>query len=413
MTTIFTRILLLFLINFSVLLFSQTDQVLFIGNSMTYFNDMPVLFKDLAASKGKTVEVTSHTVGGAGFVNHINDNALYQTIRAKNYKYVVMQPGTGESAGYTHAVSLTAERGRKLRDSIRKYSPCSKIFLYEIPYGVPSQTEYNTYFNFQKIIKDSITKMSNLMQVEMIPAGESARAHYTATQDLALHGSYNDVHPGPQGSYLVAASVYAALFQDRIFPSTFYSGMTQNKAEYYQQLADGTFFMNPAQWNSNVFHLHAGFSVSGGAQNISFSNLSTNYDTILWTFGDGTTSTSVNPTHLYAAAGTYTVSLTVTRNSCSETVTKTINSNQLAVSEHVVKSFRFYPNPVSDTGFLKAGKIIKAVEIYSIDGRKIQALPFSKVYDAKIDFTAYSKGVYIVNVQFEDGSFENLKIIKE
>lgn len=407
------NILAFVLINFCTLIFAQADQVLFIGNSMTYFNDMPVLFKDLAATKGKNVEVTSHTVGGAGFVNHVNDNALYQTIRSKNYKYVVMQPGTAESAGHSFPVSVTAERGRKLRDSIRKYSPCSKIFLYEIPYGVPSQNDYATYFNLQRTIKDSITKMSTLMQVEMVPAGESARAHYTATQDLALHSSYNDVHPGPQGSYLVAASVYTALFQDRIFPSTFYSGMTQVKAEYYQQLADGTFFSNPAQWNSNVFHLHAGFSAGGNGQNVTFSNLSTNYDTVLWTFGDGTTSTSVSPNHVYGAAGTYTVTLTATKNSCSETISKTINTGQLAVSESALQSFRFYPNPVSETGYLKTDKFIKEIEIYTIDGRKIQAIRYAKVRDAKIDFSAYAKGIYILHIHFEDNGSEKLKITKD
>ncbi len=34
-----------------------------------------------------------------------------------------------------------------------------------------------------------------------------------------------------------------------------------------------------------------------------------------WTFGDGTTSTSANPSHVYASAGTYAASLTVTDNS--------------------------------------------------------------------------------------------------
>ncbi|SFN37603.1 Por secretion system C-terminal sorting domain-containing protein [Chryseobacterium oleae] len=413
MNTMIKSILILVLLNISTLLFAQADQVLFIGNSMTYFNDMPVLFKDLAASKGKNIEVTSHTVGGVGFANHVNDNTLYQTIRSKNYKYVVMQPGTGESGGHSVPVALTAERGRKLRDSIRKYSPCSKIFLYEISNGIGSQNGYPAYFATQKIIKDSITKMSTLMQTEMIPAGESARAHYTATQDLALHSSYGDVHPNPQGSYLVAATVYAALFQDRIFPSSFLSGMTQDKAEYYQQLADGTFFNNPAQWNANVFHLHAGFSASGNGQNINFSNLSTNYDTVLWTFGDGTTSTVINPVHLYAASGTYTVSLKVTKNSCSETFTKTINTSQLSVSDYAVKKFQFYPNPVSDTGFLKTEKFIKEIEIYSIDGRKIKTLPYSNVNDVKIDFSAYSKGIYILTILFEDGNSERLKIIKE
>jgi hypothetical protein len=183
------KTLILLLLNAFTSLFSQSDNVLFIGNSITYFNDMPELFKNLSISKGKNIDVTAHTVGGAGFLNHVNDASLFQKIRSKNYKYVIMQPGTGESAGASNPVALTAQRGNIIRDSIRKYSPCSKIFLYEIPYGVPNQNEYPTYFAYQKIIKDSITKMSNLMEVEIIPAGEAARAHYSVTQDLALHSS--------------------------------------------------------------------------------------------------------------------------------------------------------------------------------------------------------------------------------
>lgn len=45
--------------------------------------------------------------------------------------------------------------------------------------------------------------------------------------------------------------------------------------------------------------------------------------TYAWTFGDGGTSTSANPTHNYAAAGTYSVSLTVTGPGGSNTLTRT------------------------------------------------------------------------------------------
>ncbi|TRW22547.1 T9SS type B sorting domain-containing protein [Flavobacterium zepuense] len=37
-------------------------------------------------------------------------------------------------------------------------------------------------------------------------------------------------------------------------------------------------------------------------------------DTVAWDFGDGTTSTEVNPSHSYTAAGTYTVKVTATKN---------------------------------------------------------------------------------------------------
>jgi PKD repeat protein len=41
----------------------------------------------------------------------------------------------------------------------------------------------------------------------------------------------------------------------------------------------------------------------------------------LWDFGDGVTSTLESPTHLYAAAGTYTVTLTVTSDWGTDTYT--------------------------------------------------------------------------------------------
>ncbi len=43
----------------------------------------------------------------------------------------------------------------------------------------------------------------------------------------------------------------------------------------------------------------------------------------LWNFGDGSTSTLQNPTHVYNANGSYTVTLTVTYNGCTDTRTQT------------------------------------------------------------------------------------------
>ena len=43
----------------------------------------------------------------------------------------------------------------------------------------------------------------------------------------------------------------------------------------------------------------------------------------MWNFGDGTTGTGANPTHVYSQPGTYTVSLTVRNNAGSDTATLT------------------------------------------------------------------------------------------
>ena len=43
--------------------------------------------------------------------------------------------------------------------------------------------------------------------------------------------------------------------------------------------------------------------------------MSSNYENLVWSFGDGTTSTSINPTHQYSSPGNYTVTLTIYTNS--------------------------------------------------------------------------------------------------
>ncbi|MFD0322227.1 PKD domain-containing protein [Lysobacter gummosus] len=62
----------------------------------------------------------------------------------------------------------------------------------------------------------------------------------------------------------------------------------------------------------------ANFSSSASGLTVSFTDSSSDSDGSIasrsWNFGDGTTSTATNPSKTYSAAGTYTVTLTVTDN---------------------------------------------------------------------------------------------------
>jgi gliding motility-associated-like protein len=69
---------------------------------------------------------------------------------------------------------------------------------------------------------------------------------------------------------------------------------------------------------------------------VAFTDASVGAATRLWTFGDGNTSTALNPTHAYAAPGTYTVTLSVTNGSCTDT------------SQRVVNFLNFNPTIVTD-----------------------------------------------------------------
>lgn len=67
--------------------------------------------------------------------------------------------------------------------------------------------------------------------------------------------------------------------------------------------------------------------VDSASFTVSFSNFSITApgpSQIIWDFGDGTQSDSLAPTHIYAGPGTYTVSLIIDGNGCSDTLTADI-----------------------------------------------------------------------------------------
>jgi len=93
----------------------------------------------------------------------------------------------------------------------------------------------------------------------------------------------------------------------------------------------------------------ASFSVapaSGVANSTVFSFTDQSTGTITgrsWTFGDGATSTATSPTHVYAAAGQYTVTLTVSGGGTSSQA-----SRNVTVSQAIAASFTFAPaNPTA------------------------------------------------------------------
>lgn len=60
-------------------------------------------------------------------------------------------------------------------------------------------------------------------------------------------------------------------------------------------------------------------------QVISFTNNSTNANSYSWNFGDGNSSTNINPTHSYASTGNYIVTLiALGSNNCNDTITDTL-----------------------------------------------------------------------------------------
>lgn len=346
----------------------DTLKVLFIGNSITYFNDMPTMFHELSASKGKTTAVSMYAPGGTGFMHHVVDPNVYDLFR-QEWDVVVLQPGSGESAGASAPVSQTVSHGQTLLDSLYTYNPCARAYLYEIPYGVPSESTWGTYFSVQDRIKDSVTAMADGLHLQMIPAGECAFRYYSMHQNLLLHGSYNDIHPNANGSFLVASACYATIFQENISGSDFYSSVQQDTAVKFFSIVDTVVLNRFPEWRINTWNLHADFESDVSGDDVHFSNTSVNATSVEWNFGDGSTSSETDPVHTYATEGTYTVTLYAWKDGCVDSTTKQVTfQSTVSLDEWAAANIRLYPNPVGQQLTVEIPEAITAFQIVATTG---------------------------------------------
>ena len=168
----------------------------------------------------------------------------------------------------------------------------------------------------------------------------------------------------------------------------------------------------------------ADFSISDtlvfGGQNISFTDQSNNANKWLWDFGDGSTSTSRNPSHTYSEKGTYTVSLMATGSqNCSDAISKTITVATNTGLDNAWKelgNIKVYPNPNSGLFTIDLDlSSPKSIDIHVTDmlGNQI----FHKkagVYlrdHISLDLTSFADGIYLLKLDLEGIGFVE-KIVK-
>ncbi len=142
--------------------------------------------------------------------------------------------------------------------------------------------------------------MSNATDIPLIPAGECFKASTQTNQNMFLWGNYMDIHPNTKGSYLAACAFYNALFKQPIINTSILAGLTDADATYLRNQAETITLNNLSDWFIDDFTPTANFDYTiSNNSTLNFTNSSTNFDELLWDFGDGATSILENPSHLF------------------------------------------------------------------------------------------------------------------
>ncbi len=402
----------LLLLSFFTLKASDTSKILFVGNSITYFNDMPFTFENIANDLGQSVEVTMHAPGGTGFAHHINNPALYELIRQGHWDYIVLQPGTGDSGGEQAGgtpIATTVTRIKTLLDSIYLYNPCSEVLFYEISNGVTGTESSNlqSYNASMDLIRSNVQYFSDSTSVAYAPVGEAFKTFWNNNTDQLLWGSFNNIHPNAKGSYLAACVFYASIFRTPCMGTNIVNGLSTSEAESLQLLADTTVLNQLEDWSIGTYDQITDFEYSITDQTVSFINQSENYDSLFWNFGNGQHAYALNPTISYSAVGNYTVSLTSYHHACPDTLSNNISIVSLNVKDKPNEKPSFiYPNPAHNRITVNHKGNANKYLIYNNKGVLILESETNT-----IDVSELTSGLYIIHIIYSNQQ-ERLLFVK-
>jgi hypothetical protein len=175
-------------------------RVLFIGNSLTYANDLPSIVEAMAEATNQKRFVHKAVVfADYGLEDHWERGDARRALSDKKWDVVVLQQGPSAS---TEGRASLIEYSRRFAELIRRAG--AKPALYMV---WPSTSRAGDFDG----VSESYRRAAQEINGMLFPAGEAWRAAWRRDATLALY-SPDGLHPTLAGSYLAALVIYEQLY---------------------------------------------------------------------------------------------------------------------------------------------------------------------------------------------------------
>jgi PKD repeat protein len=377
-----------------------TKKALFIGNSL--FSSAHIAqthVKAFATAAGDTLVQSLAIHTGVGVMEYWADYSstttpatafhtnIYNGIRQGNLDYVVINES---SSGFIETDATvqtqTYPYATLFENEIRQFNPGAET-MYYMTWGMEAGYYQLSYLNqgfttstMSKKVEAGYIEMARQNNATNAPIGVVLRLLYEKAPYNSYRVLYTDgKHPSEIAAYAAAATLYTSMFRKdptvvNYLPTDFRDTCIAKGLNPVVIAADilqtvKNVVLNPdslLKWKIGTYDPVANFSSNIAAGNlVTFTNQTTNGVSYVWDFGDGTTSSAVNPTHTYTTSGSYNVTLTSTGYArFKNTISQQINTSNLSpltattsVSESELKGFNYKhtKGPSDEMSFIVSG----------------------------------------------------------
>jgi hypothetical protein len=173
---------------------------LFIGNSLTYFNDLPSLVKTIASCDNVIMNCRTLALPDYALEDHWNDGDALQAIKTRKYSFVVMQQGpSSQQEGRELLLDYSSRFAKVCKQN--NTMPC----LFMVWPSKARSFDFDGVYKSYKLAADSVNGI-------LCPAGEAWRNLWSVNPEFNLYGKDN-FHPNYNGSLLAALVIYASIMK--------------------------------------------------------------------------------------------------------------------------------------------------------------------------------------------------------
>ncbi len=181
--------------------FGQQIEILFIGNSLTYTNDLPGMVRRLGETVDQKIRVTSVCYPNYALEDHWRDGEIQKLLKRGQFEYVLFQQGPSSQA---YGRTSLQKYGGMISNLARRNS-VEPTYLMVWP-----AVQY--YHTFPGVIANH-EAAAQKNDALLVPAGEAWQHYRTGTFDEDLYGP-DQFHPSATGTLLTALTVVQVLFPD-------------------------------------------------------------------------------------------------------------------------------------------------------------------------------------------------------
>lgn len=400
---------------FSVQVFSQNEtKALFLGNSYTYYNQMPQMVSDIAESMGEELVTASNTPGGYTFEGHTTNLTSLALIEEGNWDFVILQEQSQiPSFPVAQVANESLPYAEALNDLIETYNPCSETVFY-MTWGRENGDAGNcefwppicTYEGMDDLLAASYLTMADDNEAIVSPVGRVWRWIRENYPDLNLYAS-DGSHPSAEGSYAAAVSFYTVMFRDNPEEITFNSTISDSDADIIKLAVKTVVFDQFSEWSVGGYDLTADFDlfIAEETGDVELINTSYGAESYLWEINGNEYSSE--DVFLMTDGQEFFVSLT-TINECDTAYVEGQSVDFIDnISEKSPEDLLFYPNPVKTNVIFS--KDVNRIIISDVKGK----VCMDEVLTSRtVNVQRLNPGFYVMTCYTKEGELE-FHLIKE